>query len=68
MSPRLVTDSRERSAAPSRRWLALAVLALAQFMLFLDETIVNVALPSIKDGLGFSQAGRPSAAAGPSSQ
>jgi EmrB/QacA subfamily drug resistance transporter len=57
MSPRLVTYSRERSAAPSRRWLALAVLALAQFMLFLDETIVNVALPSIKDALGFSQAG-----------
>ena len=57
MNPRPVTDSLERSAAPSRRWLALAVLALAQFMLFLDETIVNVALPSIKDGLGFSQAG-----------
>ena len=57
MNPRPVTDSLEHSAAPSRRWLALAVLALAQFMLFLDETIVNVALPSIKDGLGFSQAG-----------
>jgi EmrB/QacA subfamily drug resistance transporter len=38
-----------------RRWLALAVLAIAQFMVFLDETVVNVALPSIKDGLGFSQ-------------
>jgi EmrB/QacA subfamily drug resistance transporter len=38
-----------------RRWLALAVLAVAQFMVFLDETVVNVALPSIKDGLGFSQ-------------
>lgn len=39
-----------------RRWLALAVLAGAQFMVFLDETVVNVALPSIKDDLGFSQA------------
>jgi EmrB/QacA subfamily drug resistance transporter len=38
-----------------RRWLALAVLALAQFMVFLDETVVNVALPSIKDNLGLSQ-------------
>jgi EmrB/QacA subfamily drug resistance transporter len=33
------------------------VLAVAQFMVFLDETVVNVALPSIKDDLGFSQAG-----------
>src|SRR5213594_3963699 len=40
-----------------RRWLVLAVLAVAQFMVFLDETVVNVALPSIKDDLGFSQSG-----------
>ena len=39
-----------------RRWLALAALAVAQFMVFLDETVVNVALPSIKADLGFSQA------------
>jgi EmrB/QacA subfamily drug resistance transporter len=39
-----------------RRWLALAALAVAQFMVFLDETVVNVALPSIKGDLGFSQA------------
>jgi EmrB/QacA subfamily drug resistance transporter len=39
-----------------RRWLALAALAVAQFMVFLDETVVNVALPSIKSDLGFSQA------------
>ena len=38
-----------------RRWLALAVLAVAQFMIFLDETVVNVALPSIKTSLGFSE-------------
>jgi EmrB/QacA subfamily drug resistance transporter len=42
--------------APRRRWLALAVLAAAQFMVFLDETVVNVALPSIRLDLGFSQA------------
>jgi EmrB/QacA subfamily drug resistance transporter len=40
-----------------RRWLALGVLATAQFMVFLDESIVNVALPSIKADLGYSQAG-----------
>jgi EmrB/QacA subfamily drug resistance transporter len=39
-----------------RRWIALAALAVAQFMVFLDETVVNVALPSIKSDLGFSQA------------
>jgi EmrB/QacA subfamily drug resistance transporter len=42
---------------PRQRWFALAVLAAAQFMVFLDETVVNLALPSIKDDLGFSQAG-----------
>jgi EmrB/QacA subfamily drug resistance transporter len=42
--------------APSRRWLALAALAVAQFMVFLDETVVNVALPSIKSDLGFTEA------------
>ncbi len=44
-------------AAAGRRWLTLGVLAAAQFMVFLDETVVNVALPSIKEGLDFSQAG-----------
>jgi MFS family permease len=41
--------------ASDRRWLALAALAVAQFMVFLDETVVNVALPSIKADLGFSE-------------
>jgi EmrB/QacA subfamily drug resistance transporter len=40
-----------------RRWKALGVLALVQFMLILDITVVNVALPSIKTDLGFGQAG-----------
>jgi EmrB/QacA subfamily drug resistance transporter len=44
-----------RDPAISRRWIALAVLAVAQFMVFLDETVVNVALPSIKLDLGFSE-------------
>src|SRR3954452_5703719 len=37
-----------------RRWHVLAVLAVAQFMVVLDATIVNVALPSIRTDLGFS--------------
>jgi EmrB/QacA subfamily drug resistance transporter len=53
-------DTRTAPTRPAdRRWLALAVLAVAQFMVFLDETVVNVALPSIKGELGFSQASLP---------
>jgi EmrB/QacA subfamily drug resistance transporter len=44
------------SSAPSqRRWLTLALLATAQFVVVLDASIVNVALPSIGRGLHFSQ-------------
>jgi EmrB/QacA subfamily drug resistance transporter len=44
------------SPAPSqRRWLILALLATAQFVVVLDASIVNVALPSIGRGLHFSQ-------------
>jgi EmrB/QacA subfamily drug resistance transporter len=38
-----------------RRWLSLCVLCAGVFMIVLDTTIVNVALPSIQDDLGFSQ-------------
>src|SRR5437660_5803011 len=38
-----------------RKWLALYVLTLASLMIVLDATIVNVALPSIKQDLGFSK-------------
>jgi len=41
--------------ADNRRWLALYVLTLGSLMIVLDVTIVNVALPSIKDDLGFSE-------------
>jgi EmrB/QacA subfamily drug resistance transporter len=44
------------TAAENRtRWLALYVLCLGDLMIVLDGTIVNVALPSIRDDLGFSQ-------------
>ena len=39
----------------SRRWLALALLCVAQFVVVLDASIVNVALPTIGSALSFSQ-------------
>ena len=56
----VVTEARvaamRRPAKEDRsRWLALAVIATAQFMVVLDISIVNVALPSIKTDLHFSQ-------------
>ena len=42
-------------ATKRRKWLALALLSAVQFMVVLDIAIVNVALPSIKVDLGFSQ-------------
>ena len=44
-------------ALDPRRWRALGVLALVQFMLVLDTTVVNVALPSIQRDLHFSASG-----------
>ena len=44
-----------REVPNRRRWLALAVIVAAQFMVVLDVAIVNVALPSIKSDLHFTQ-------------
>src|SRR6266511_2772073 len=38
------------------RWLAFTILCLGSFMIVLDTTIVNVALPSIREDLGFTEA------------
>ena len=43
------------SARPDRRWLALAALCAAFFMVILDVAIVNVALPTVQVDLDFSQ-------------
>ena len=51
--PRVASDS----SSEARRWLVLAVTVAAQFMVILDVSVVNVALPSIKDDLHFSQEG-----------
>src|SRR6266853_3444603 len=44
------------AASNRRRWLALVVICVGQFMVVLDGTIVNVALASIQRDLHFSQA------------
>ena len=51
-----MTNTSIGAVPESRRWLALAVIVAAQFMVVLDIAIVNVALPSIKTDLDFSEA------------
>ncbi|HSO98916.1 MAG TPA: MFS transporter [Solirubrobacteraceae bacterium] len=53
--PAALTTSATDTSADRRRWMALAVVCLAQLMIVLDSTIVNVALPSIQRELRFSQ-------------
>jgi EmrB/QacA subfamily drug resistance transporter len=43
-----------RAAPADRRWLVLVVVAIAQLMVVLDSTVVNIALPSAQQSLGFS--------------
>src|SRR4051794_37571282 len=47
------------TAGYERRWTALILLCVAQFVVVLDASIVNVALPSIGKGLGFSEQNLP---------
>jgi EmrB/QacA subfamily drug resistance transporter len=46
-------------AATARRWWVLVVIALAQLMVVLDTTVMNIAMPSAQRDLGFSDAQRP---------
>jgi EmrB/QacA subfamily drug resistance transporter len=59
MSNQIVTQpaAEAREGVDDKRWLGLAVIVAAQFMVVLDVAIVNVALPSIKTDLHFSQEG-----------
>src|SRR5213082_884353 len=54
MSPEIVTQA-AAGTQDRRRWVALAIIVAAQFMVVLDVAIVNVALPSIRTDLHFSQ-------------
>ncbi|MFI1352833.1 MFS transporter [Streptomyces sp. NPDC020898] len=51
-------ESGPPSQQSSRRWWALSVIGLAQLMIMLDATIVNIALPSAQADLGFSDNNR----------
>ena len=44
-----------RNLSDRNRWIALYVLCVGMLMIVLDATVVNVALPTIQDDLGFSQ-------------
>src|SRR5204862_6040967 len=56
----LMTPDHHRSTPAARddrsRWIALYVLCVGMLMIVLDATVVNVALPTIQDDLGFSSA------------
>src|SRR5581483_10027955 len=55
-SPEMSALASPAHVRPDRkRWIALAVIVTAQFMVVLDVAIVNVALPTIKTDLHFSQ-------------
>ncbi|MGC0343406.1 MFS transporter [Streptomyces sp. SLBN-8D4] len=64
MSQKTLTESGRDGAvaapadASAKRWWILAVIALAQLMVVLDATIVNIALPSAQADLGFSDGNR----------
>jgi EmrB/QacA subfamily drug resistance transporter len=54
----MTSSTRVQTASPGAdrdRWIALVVLCVGMLMIILDQTIVNVALPSIQGDLGFSQ-------------
>jgi len=54
-NPKEANSMSDTSTDTRTRWLALYVLCLASLMIVLDVTIVGVALPSIREDLGFSE-------------
>lgn len=49
------TQTQALSQPDPKRWKALALLCLANFMVIMDTSIIGVALPAIKEALGYSQ-------------
>jgi hypothetical protein len=57
----------QRAAPDRRRWLILATVAVAQLMIALDLTVVNIALPSAQRSLHFPSVDRQQVVTGPAS-
>jgi EmrB/QacA subfamily drug resistance transporter len=57
-SPLGVAETADHAANHAMRWWILAVLGVAQLMVILDNTVVNIALPTAQRALGFSNADR----------
>ena len=53
-----MVDTTPVSSAKDRRWLILGVIGLAQLMVVLDLTVMNIALPSAERALHFTTADR----------
>jgi EmrB/QacA subfamily drug resistance transporter len=53
-----MSDATPGNSAPDRRWLVLGVIGLAQLMVILDLTVMNIALPSAQRALGFTTVDR----------
>ncbi len=60
MPTKTIADQKaaEARAGDSRRWLVLVVVSIAQLMVVLDATVVNIALPSAQADLGFDNSQR----------
>src|SRR5579872_7264748 len=58
MSSVMPAASRQRPAENDHRWLILVIVAVAQLMVVLDATVVNIALPSAQHALGFPNSDR----------
>ena len=53
-----MSDATSTDSARDRRWLILGVIGLAQLMVILDLTVMNIALPSAQSALHFSTVDR----------
>ena len=53
----MASQLRDSPVPDPRRWQALGLLSVTQFLVILDTSIIGVALPAIKDALGFSTEG-----------
>ncbi len=51
----VISEAQSNTGPDPRRWKALVVLSLAQFLVILDTSIIGVALPTIQQHFGFSQ-------------